>query len=904
MLLNVTVKTTLVLLLGLGCALNLPAQQSRTRPSGVTVSTQGPSQASQEEQIRRALDNAYSQVEQHRASASARPAQARTDKANQGTVRQQGLAAEPLDGPQVAQAPPAPGADPAAPGAPRATPIPVRSTPAATNIIIKSSTPPAPATPPAPGAPGAAPGTTNAPGRTLPVRMSAPGALPSPSGAPAAPGAIPAPAFPPPPGANPPGLGTVPPGSGLPTATALGARTNQPGLTMTNTNAAPEDQIIPAGQIKFEEADLGQVLTVYQDLTGWTVLRPSSLPQATVTIYTQTDLTRKEAIQALDSILSLNGIAMVPQGDKFVKALPSAEAPQAAQIFYNSDPADLPEAGRPVSYIARVKYASMEDVTTALEQFKSKSGNIIGIKSTQTLVIRDNAENVKRMVEMLSEIDLYVPREYKPVVIPIKYALAADIAQVLSTLTAGGGGVTSVGGGGNVGSQRLGMPGATGGGGTGSRVGANRNALSGSAYGGSYGGSGYGGTGYGSSYGGYGGGVYPRSSGVIALGNEEPGANLMPASTSGGRLRNVMPQATFQDRLKQIVNKASGEEDIVVLGQTKIIADERTNSLLIFASDEDIEMIKDIVSKLDVVLAQVLIEAVVLEVSLTDTFSFGVSALQEPAKNGKWAGVGGYRNENIPTNPWDWISGGSSGGSSNSAILPNLPGGFSYFARYNNDLDIAVQAIAGLGNVKVLSRPRVQTSHAVPCRIFVGETRPYVTGYGYGGYGGYSQSQIAQLRIGIELNVLPLINVDGLVVMDIDQRVDNVGENVKIDNNDVPTTVERSANAKVSVRDGETVILGGFIRSEKRDSNSGVPFLKDIPLLGYLFRSTSRSDQRVELMILIRPKVLQTPEDAALVAVEEKGKMPGISKAERAFNADEAKEQKKHAKEIYKREGF
>ncbi len=160
------------------------------------------------------------------------------------------------------------------------------------------------------------------------------------------------------------------------------------------------------------------------------------------------------------------------------------------------------------------------------------------------------------------------------------------------------------------------------------------------------------------------------------------------------------------------------------------------------------------------------------------------------------------------------------------------------------------------------------------------------------------------MRIGIELNVLPLINPDGLVVMDIDQRVDNVGEPVKIDGNDVPTTVERSANAKVSVRDGETVILGGFMRTEKRSSNSGVPFLKDIPLLGSLFRSTTKSGNRVELMILIRPKVLNTPEDAALVAMEEKAKLPGISKAERDFTDDARKNQQKSAKELYKREGF
>ncbi|MBN2505949.1 MAG: hypothetical protein JXQ71_04575 [Verrucomicrobia bacterium] len=813
------------------------------------------------------------------------------------------LAAQPAP-PAPAPVPAAPAVEPHSAPAVAVPPLLGSSASAATNPV-SSTTRPVPVRLPAPKVLPAVPGaaTSSVPGKLAPFRRSAaPAAAAPPVSAPAeAPPragvpAVPAAAVPAVPGALPPGL---PPGAVK--SARPGAVTG--GVTATNADAsvkaeeAPEEQIIPAGQIKFEEADLAQVLTIYQELTGLTVLRPTSLPQATVTLYTATDLTRREAVQALDSILSLNGISMVPQGTKFVKALATAEAPQAGQIFYDADPNDLPEAGQYISYIARVKYASLEDVTAALQPFASKAPNsIMGIKSTQTLILRDNAENVKRMLEIIREIDVYVPREYKPVVIPIKYALAADIAQVLSTLTSGGGGVTSVGGGQGVGSQRLTTP--TGGVGGGLPTASSGSRVGGSRYGGSYGGS------YGSSYGGYGGyggsgGIYQRSAGVVALSGNNPDAWAAEAD-------RVMPQASFQQKLQQIVNKASGEEEIVVLGQTKIIADERTNSLLVFASDEDIEMINDIVAKLDVVLAQVLIEAVVLEVSLTDNLSFGVSALQHPGSAGQWKGVGGYRNDSVITDPWSWLGGdvSSTTNAIGGAILPNMPSGFSYFAKYANDLDIAVQAIAGIGNVKVLSRPRVQTSHAVPCRIFVGETRPYVTGYGYGGYGGYSQSQIAQLRIGIELNVLPLINPDGLVVMDIDQRVDNVGENVKIDNNDVPTTVERSANAKVSVRNGETVILGGFIRNEKRDSNSGVPFLKDIPLLGYLFKSTSRSDQRVELMILIRPFVLQTPEEAAIVALEEKSKMPGISKAERAFTEDERKAQRKAAQELYKREGF
>jgi len=106
------------------------------------------------------------------------------------------------------------------------------------------------------------------------------------------------------------------------------------------------------------------------------------------------------------------------------------------------------------------------------------------------------------------------------------------------------------------------------------------------------------------------------------------------------------------------------------------------------------------------------------------------------------------------------------------------------------------------------------------------------------------------------------------------------------------------------VRDRETIMLGGFIQSDQNKTKSGVPYLKDLPILGILFRGTSDTRNRTELMVLIRPTVLPTPEDAATIASEEKSKLPGISTAERDFAKEEQKRQAKAAKEPYKREGL
>ena len=632
---------------------------------------------------------------------------------------------------------------------------------------------------------------------------------------------------PPPPGGRPgtPAAATAAAGAAaMPTAP-----TPTTPITAVSTNG--DDLILPMGMIKFEEADLTHVLNFYQQLTGRTVLRPQTLPQTKITLNSQTPLTRREAVQALDSILSMNQITMVPQGDKFVKAVPAPQSPTEAREFNQLPHADIPNSGSVVAQIVQLSNAVPRDVAQALQPFAKLPNSILGIDSAGILILRDYAENVKRMMEVLAKVDVVPIQEFEPIVIPIKYALAGDIADVIGSLTSGGGGTT--------------------------RVGAQQT-RAGLSTGGFGGGGGLGGAG------GFGGGQ-PGQPGYNPQGTTGLGAG-------GGLGSGAAARSSFAGRLQQIVNRAATAGDIVVLGNTKIIADERTNSLLIFASKSDINTIRDIIEKLDVVLAQVIIEALVLEVGLNDDFEFGISYLQRrKALGGGAEGAGAIIN---PVSP----------APSNPNILDNvssnvLQGGFSYFARWG-DFDVALRAAASDGRVSVLSRPRVQTSHAVEANLFVGETRPYPTSSQFGGvYGSYSSIQ--QLQIGITLSVLPLINPDGLVVMDIRQKIQDIGDSVTIQGvGEVPSTIDREANAKVAVRDGESVVLGGLISSTKSEGRSGVPLLKDIPVLGALFRSTSKDSRRRELMVFIRPTVLPTPEAAAIAAAAEKDKLPGISRTE------------------------
>jgi general secretion pathway protein D len=542
-------------------------------------------------------------------------------------------------------------------------------------------------------------------------------------------------------------------------------------------------------------------------------------------------------------VLALNGVTMVNVGEKFVKAVAEAQGNTTGAPFNTNSAAQLPELGQYITHVLQLKYAKPSELVPVLQGFVKIPNSILPIDACQILVLRDYAENVKRMLEMVSKIDVAIPSEYVQEVIPIKYGKAADIAGALNSLSSGGGGA-SVGGG------------TTSGRGSTRAGGMNR-------------------TGTGTS--GTGGFPGMTTPGMMT----PPGSAGAPGMT--GNTAAAGAGGSFTQRLQNIINRASTTGEIQVLGQTKIISDERTNSLLVFASKEDMKTIKDIISKLDVVLAQVLIEAAIISVDVTDSRTLGISYLQHPQNAGQWTGVGAVNNGSF-LQPGNFVLSGATNSSG------SIPSGFSYLSSVGQDLDVALTAAAQNSHTRILQRPRIQTSHNEPASLFVGTTQPYPTSsyYGGGAYGGYSSIQ--QIQVGVSIDVTPLINPDGLVVMDIHTKIDNIAGSVTIDNvGQVPITSSKEAQAKVSVRDHDTIILGGLIYTEKDKSASGVPFLMDLPLLGHLFRSSSANGERSELLVLIRPTVLPTPEIAAMTATAEKNKMPGARSLEREIHNDEAR---------------
>jgi general secretion pathway protein D len=305
------------------------------------------------------------------------------------------------------------------------------------------------------------------------------------------------------------------------------------------------------------------------------------------------------------------------------------------------------------------------------------------------------------------------------------------------------------------------------------------------------------------------------------------------------------------------------------------------------------DAITNVIAKLDVLLSQVLIESAIIDVDLNKGMNTGVSVAQGPSKlspGGSVIGGGGSVNGPTFINLLNSTYTSSANSNSTSIFGNALSSGLSYFGNIGPTWDVALQAAANDSSASVIQRPRIQTSQAKAASFFVGQTVPYVTGTTYGSAYGNSSSY-SQLSVGVELDVTPFINPDGLVVMDINQEIDDLNGYTVINNvGNVPNTTKRTLQSEIAVKDKDTIMLGGFIRSDKSDSKSGVPYLEDIPLIGALFSQRSSTKDRQETIVLIRPTVLRTPELAAAQAVSEQKRLPGISAAVNEDIRDERKQ--------------
>jgi general secretion pathway protein D len=307
--------------------------------------------------------------------------------------------------------------------------------------------------------------------------------------------------------------------------------------------------------------------------------------------------------------------------------------------------------------------------------------------------------------------------------------------------------------------------------------------------------------------------------------------------------------------------------DELLEAQVQISADLRTNSLIIMASTKDFKILEQVIAQLDVQLAQVMIEVIIGEVSLSDTDELGVDWLQKSFTAYSEQNIAGFDVRQPVFSFGGGLNGSETLDASTIIDASSYPGGsgLGYFFSSNDfNIDVALQALSTSTDFKVLSRPLIVTSHNQPGSIIVGTSRPIVTST----YSSISttdsfRSNVDYRDIGIQLDILPKINAGKVVVLEISQTIDNIAGEVLIDNNSVPVISRREASAFVTVRNNQTVVLGGLMEERENDSVTGIPLLKDIPLLGALFRTKKTETQRTELLVFITPHVMSNEFDLA-----------------------------------------
>lgn len=283
---------------------------------------------------------------------------------------------------------------------------------------------------------------------------------------------------------------------------------------------------------------------------------------------------------------------------------------------------------------------------------------------------------------------------------------------------------------------------------------------------------------------------------------------------------------------------------------TKIIAEENLNSLIILSLPEDYEVIKEAIRRVDIIPRQVIIEGVIAEITLKDDLKLGVSwALQfsPGGMNGVLGAVDGTVGFDVP---------------GATATSTTGSGTFTFAGTVGGDFKTVIDTLATQSKAKLLAVPRILVTDNKEARIQVGEQVPIVTTETIASTTTNAQRTIQYKDIGIILKVKPRINEGGLVTLDLAQEVSSYDTITLFDGETNIIVKKTEATTNLVVQDGQTILIGGLVREDISAARSGIPYLSKIPLLGYLFGSTTDENHRKELIILLTPRVIKNQHDA------------------------------------------
>jgi len=318
----------------------------------------------------------------------------------------------------------------------------------------------------------------------------------------------------------------------------------------------------------------------------------------------------------------------------------------------------------------------------------------------------------------------------------------------------------------------------------------------------------------------------------------------------------------------QQVSKPSPGGETLVSGITRIFSDEALNVVIVLATPEDYEIIKDAIAKIDIVPRQVMIEGMIAQIGLTDNLSLGLAWSINAGKLGKIFGTNEF---GVDTNI-----------SLNSASLDpakisgtglNLIGTDS-----GNSVRALISALASQSKAKLLAAPHILVSDNREASIQVGQQVPIATSETFGTPGVAPQRTIQYKDIGIILKVKPRVNESGLVSLEIKQEVSTYST-IELSAGQKDIILNKTeASTSLVVQNGHTIVIGGLIREDTTKTRAGIPWLSKIPVLGYLFGNTVDDESRTEIIILLTPHVVKNQYEAKDLTTNYIDKFTGTGK--------------------------
>ena len=640
-------------------------------------------------------------------------------------------------------------------------------------------------------------------------------------------------------------------------ALAFGPGGLLPGFMAGSAVAAPVKKGGATVTLNFVNAEIEGVARAMAVIVDRQILVDPRVKGA-ITLYSDQPLTPREAYLNFLAALRGQGFSVVEVGN-LLKIVPESEAKlQTGTVEVGS----VRRSGDQVlTQIFRLQFESAANLVTVLRPLISPNNTVNANASTNTLVITDYADNLKRIGEMITALD--VPSATDMEAIPLQYAIAADLAPMVQKLADGGG--TAPASGGAPSStlvmsdartntlmvrapnaarmalvrnliQRLDRPGTAGLGGSGIHVVYLKNAdavklaqVLRAAF------PGAGGAGSGSSGG--------------SSGSSPSATPAVTSMSQGGASGSASPQATAP--VAASAQPSTGGF---------IQADPSTNSLVITATDALYRQLRAVIDQLDGRRAQIYIEAMIVEVSENKLAEAGF----------QWAGGTGDKNQIVAgTN----LAQGSVPGLFSLIAAPKtaaagVAGLNMAFGRKLADGSYSLGALASFletnADGNVLSKPNMIALDNEEAKIVVGQNVPFVTGSftntGSSSAGSVNPfTTVERKDVGLTLRVRPQVGEGGTVRLTVFQENSSVDPASKTASNGL-TTNKSSIETTVVIDDGATLVLGGLLKDEFNNGNTQVPLLGDIPVVGNLFKSRSRSRNKTNLMVFLRPVVIRSPD--------------------------------------------